>query len=167
MNSLEEFVKMSKDRKGQVQLYDICYRKIYLTCKRFESIDEDAESLFNNGFCKALANLPKHEFHSKEKTLNWMCRVITNNIIDTRRKRKEYFIPKIALTHNTAVRKLEAEYILNAIDKNLSPIQKNIFHLYSIMGYTHKEIGKILNISDGTSKWYLSEARKKLKIILS
>jgi RNA polymerase sigma-70 factor (ECF subfamily) len=30
-------------------------------------------------------------------------------------------------------------------------------------GYTHKEIGQILGISDGTSKWHLSEARRLMQ----
>jgi RNA polymerase sigma-70 factor (ECF subfamily) len=32
-----------------------------------------------------------------------------------------------------------------------------------IEGYTHKEIGTLLGISEGTSKWHLSEARKQLQ----
>ena len=36
-------------------------------------------------------------------------------------------------------------------------------NLYVIDGYTHKEIGNLLDISDGTSKWHLSNARKLLR----
>ena len=41
-----------------------------------------------------------------------------------------------------------------------------VFSLYAIEGYTHKEIGELLSISSGTSKWHLSEARRKLKDLL-
>ena len=41
-----------------------------------------------------------------------------------------------------------------------------VFKKYAIEGYTHKEIGEQLGFSDGTSKWHLFEARKKLKKIL-
>jgi RNA polymerase sigma-70 factor (ECF subfamily) len=34
-------------------------------------------------------------------------------------------------------------------------------------GYSHKEISEELNISEGTSKWHLCEARKTLKKILA
>ncbi|MEM9024087.1 MAG: sigma factor-like helix-turn-helix DNA-binding protein [Bacteroidota bacterium] len=34
-------------------------------------------------------------------------------------------------------------------------------------GYSHKEIGEMLNISDGTSKWHVSFSRKKLKALLA
>jgi RNA polymerase sigma-70 factor, ECF subfamily len=30
-------------------------------------------------------------------------------------------------------------------------------------GYRHEEIGKLLGISGGTSKWHLNEARRLLK----
>ena len=30
-------------------------------------------------------------------------------------------------------------------------------------GYNHRETGQLLNISEGTSKWHLSEARKSLQ----
>jgi len=36
-----------------------------------------------------------------------------------------------------------------------------------IDGYTHKEIGNLLGISDGTSKWHLSEARRLMQLYLS
>jgi RNA polymerase sigma-70 factor (ECF subfamily) len=32
-----------------------------------------------------------------------------------------------------------------------------------VEGYNHREIAKKLNISEGTSKWHLSEARKTLQ----
>ena len=38
-----------------------------------------------------------------------------------------------------------------------------VFNLYVYEGYTHKQIAELLNISDGTSKWHVSEAKKLLK----
>ena len=43
---------------------------------------------------------------------------------------------------------------------------REVFHKYAIEGYTHKDIGKEMQISEGTSKWHLSEARKKLQQLL-
>jgi RNA polymerase sigma-70 factor (ECF subfamily) len=34
-----------------------------------------------------------------------------------------------------------------------------VFNLYAIEGYSHKEISKMINISEGTSKSNLSRAR--------
>ena len=38
-----------------------------------------------------------------------------------------------------------------------------VFNLYIIDGYNHKEIGAMLNLSQGTSKWHLHKAREILK----
>ena len=38
-----------------------------------------------------------------------------------------------------------------------------VFNLYVLDSYSHREISKMLNISEGTSKSNLSRARKKLK----
>ena len=35
--------------------------------------------------------------------------------------------------------------------------------MYVYDGFTHKQIAEILGISDGTSKWHVSEAKKLLK----
>ena len=40
---------------------------------------------------------------------------------------------------------------------------RTVFNLYALEGFKHKEIAEQLNIKIGTSKWYLSEARKQLK----
>ncbi len=47
--------------------------------------------------------------------------------------------------------------------RQLPPATQAVFNLYVIDGYNHKEIGQLLNISVGTSKWHLSEARKSLQ----
>ena len=43
---------------------------------------------------------------------------------------------------------------------------REVFYLYAIEGYTHVEIAQKINISVGTSKWHLSNARKKLKQLI-
>ncbi|MEO7047184.1 MAG: sigma factor-like helix-turn-helix DNA-binding protein [Ferruginibacter sp.] len=47
--------------------------------------------------------------------------------------------------------------------QKLPPATQAVFNLYVMEGYNHIEIGKLLGISDGTSKWHLSEARKKMQ----
>lgn len=48
--------------------------------------------------------------------------------------------------------------ILNLI-QDLSPGYRTVFNLYVVEGYTHKEIGDMLGISEGTSKSQLSRAK--------
>ena len=64
-----------------------------------------------------------------------------------------------------ALLKANVASILQLI-RMLPPATEVVFNLYSIEGYGHKEIGTMLKITDGTSKWHLSEARKKLQQLL-
>jgi len=43
---------------------------------------------------------------------------------------------------------------------------RTIFNLYAVEGYTHKEIGTLLNISEGTSKSQFSRARSQLMLMV-
>ena len=69
-------------------------------------------------------------------------------------------------TYNDALNKLNAEDFLKIIA--LVPKgSRTVFNLFAIEGYSHKEIGVELSISEGTSKWHLSNARKKLMEIIN
>ena len=48
--------------------------------------------------------------------------------------------------------------LLNMVQE-LAPRYRMVFNLYAIEGYTHKEIGELLTISEGTSKSQYSRAR--------
>jgi RNA polymerase sigma-70 factor (ECF subfamily) len=50
-----------------------------------------------------------------------------------------------------------------ALVKELPVTTGHVFNLYVIEGYSHKEIGEMLTMSEGTSKWHLSTARKMLR----
>ena len=52
--------------------------------------------------------------------------------------------------------------IIRLVDE-LNLTTKNVFTLYAIDGYGHKEIGNMLGISEGNSKWHLHKARKILQ----
>ena len=64
-----------------------------------------------------------------------------------------------------AISKMDAEKILDLI-RSLPAATQAVFNLYIVEGYDHKEIAALLNISEGTSRWHLSEARKNLKLQL-
>jgi RNA polymerase sigma-70 factor (ECF subfamily) len=48
---------------------------------------------------------------------------------------------------------------LLAMVQELAPRYRMVFNLYAIEGYTHKEIGELLGITEGTSKSQYSRAR--------
>jgi RNA polymerase sigma-70 factor (ECF subfamily) len=60
-----------------------------------------------------------------------------------------------------ALERMSAQQILYLL-QHLPATTRAVFNLYITEGYNHREIGELLKISEGTSKWHLSEARKYL-----
>ena len=64
--------------------------------------------------------------------------------------------------NNDAESNIGFENIMKLVNE-LPEVSAKVFNLYVIDGYNHKEIGDMLNMSEGTSKWHLSTARKILR----
>jgi len=108
----------------------------------------------------------------------WIRRIMINTIIDDYRKNsKEKSIIQFKdiqndgtenswVEYNAADLKFEAEELLGFIDR-LPTESKKVFVLFAVDGYSHKEIAEMLEISDGTSKWHVSFARKKLRELIA
>lgn len=161
------------DRRSQKVLYEYCYRQFIRLCMRYYSNHEDARHALNNGFLKIVNGLQNVDLDELNFSA-WAKRIITNTLIDEYRKNKNHnqvIIAKETESElaNSAERvenlgSLELNYqeILDLL-KTIPPISAHVFTLYVIDGYNHKEIGDLLEISEGTSKWHLSTARKLLR----
>jgi RNA polymerase sigma factor (sigma-70 family) len=71
----------------------------------------------------------------------------------------------VGVDFNTAESNLGEEDLRNILRK-LPDVTQHVFNLFAIDGYKHREIADYLGISEGTSKWHVSDARKKLKTML-
>ncbi|NUO03364.1 MAG: RNA polymerase sigma factor, partial [Saprospiraceae bacterium] len=67
-----------------------------------------------------------------------------------------------APVQESALNRLYIEDVLKLVEK-LPVATRDVFMLYAIEGLSHAEIAARVNISEGTSKWHLATARKKLK----
>ena len=67
-----------------------------------------------------------------------------------------------SFAHNEVETLHENETVTNLL-KKLPPVSQKAFRLFALEGYSHQEIGELLNISAGTSKWHVSSARETLK----
>jgi RNA polymerase sigma-70 factor (ECF subfamily) len=160
----------SFDRKAQLELYKLSYPILIAVTRRYRKNEEDHLTLVNNSFIKIIQNLDK--FHSVNY-FSWVRRIITNEIIDDYRRNKKYrnlFNQDLIVEYNQ-FSYAEAEFeinqgYLNSIVENLPESTKVVFNLFAIDGFSHKEIGEMLGISEQTSKWHTKIARKKLKELI-
>ena len=160
------------DRRAQEKLYEWAFTKLMPTCMRYHKNEEDARNVLNLGFVKICKNLDKLKEGTPFEA--WVRRIMTNTIIDEFRKNKNYLqlvdqkeTDRELEIHGLSVdngvwSKLEMDSFMGLL-KRLPDVSRKVFNLYVIDGYSHKEIGNMLNISDGTSKWHLSNARKLLR----
>lgn len=163
---------ISNDRIAQENLYKKYYGLLMSVCLRYKKNIQDAELSLNMGFYKIMVNLSKYE--ASVPFEYWIRRIMINQCIDEFRKEQKHnaLIYKDQITdvdlnyasvsYNEANEFFSEEYLEQMI-KRLPPMVGKVFNLFAIDGYSHKEIVDILDIPEGTSKWYLSEARKKLK----
>lgn len=110
-----------------------------------------------------------HTFDSSKGSLQtWIKRIVMNEGLDHLKSRERFSkdmeletIPEPPVS-NTVLENMGADEIMKLIHQ-LPPATHAVFILYAVEGYTHREIAERLNISEGTSKWHLSEARKTLQ----
>ncbi|MCO5268190.1 MAG: RNA polymerase sigma factor [Brumimicrobium sp.] len=160
-------------RKAQEELYKACFSFLMPICRRYHRNNEDARSMYNLAFVKIIDNLPKLNI-DEIPFASWAKRVMTNTLIDEYRKNKRY-TDKVGLHEDERMLEYFSTPIENKAETNfnessvlrlldyLKPATRQVFMLYVIEGYNHKEIGEIMDMSEGTSKWHLSIARKELK----
>ena len=172
MTNEEEHINIIKgckqnDRKAQQALYKAYYKTMVTICLRYTRNEDDAVEVLNNGFLKVFQNIQRYE--SKRASLyTWIRTIVINSCLDFIKKKsraeEHHELNKATEVHVPAevINKMKATELLSLI-RTLPPSTAAVFNLYIIEGYNHKEIGRLLTISEGTSKWHLSEARKQLQ----
>ncbi len=156
-------------RSSQEALYKMFFPKMMSMCLRYTSDEDKAMMILNDGFLKVFKKI--HTFEYRGSFEGWVRRLVFNSISDFFRKENKYL--KLMLfeeaekeTKELVIDKLFYDDLLKLINKLPGNTHK-VFNLYAIEGYNHREISEQLGISEGTSKWHLSEARKKLKQLMN
>jgi RNA polymerase sigma factor (sigma-70 family) len=136
-------------------------------CLRYTKNEQDAVEVLNTGFFKVFKNIQRYE-PAQASLYTWIRTIVINSCLDFIKSKqrleqhKELDEAMDADIPADVVNKIRAEELLLLV-RQLPPATQAVFNLYVIEGYNHKEIGKLLNISEGTSKWHLSEGRKSLQ----
>ena len=155
----------SMESHAQKTLYEKYCSKMYHVCFRYLSDEMEAEDAVTEGFVKVFSKIGTFEYRGKGTLEAWLKRIMINESLMILRKRKynKVDIDSLLNLAGGEYSDLELEYveILNQIHK-LPNGYKTVFNMYVIEGYSHKEIGGKLGISENTSKSQLSKARASL-----
>lgn len=151
-------------------LFQQFYGKMLALCRRYASNEDEAKDFLQEGFIKIFDNLRSYRGESSLQT--WMSRVMINNAITQYNKAKHYSFRSLEDEDSAEIAdETEAVDEMDQIDLDelLAIIQqlpigyRTVLNMYAIEGFSHKQIGEMLNIAEGTSKSQLSKARQLLK----
>lgn len=158
------------DRVAQKCLYERFYGRMMGIAMRYTANEDEAVDILNAAFLKVFSGLDKYE--SQGNLAGWIARVVFNAAIDQVRRNTRYrkmtvfdALPVERPVNSQALDGLQMEDLYRLIQK-LPPASRSVFCLYALDGYKHQEIGTLLGISEGTSKWHLSEARRELQRLI-
>lgn len=158
---------IANNRKAQKQLYDTYAPFLYGVIKRYTYNSGEADEILNDSFYKIFTSL--HAYAFKGSFEGWMRRITVNCITDNFRKyikKEPAYKVDIDTTDmhvdNDVTGKLGYKELLQKVYE-LPDTQRTVFNLFVFEQFSHKEIGDELGITENNSRWYLNDARKRLK----
>ncbi len=161
---------LQNEPSAQRELYNRYSPKMLSVCYRFSQSREDAEDMLQEGFIKIFTQI--HTFQNKGAFEGWVRRIIVHTCINFLKKNKK-FNENIDLDHagylevkeETMPSIMQARQIIECI--RLLPMgYKTVLNLYALEGYSHKEIGDMLDIEESTSRSQFTRAKAMLEMIL-
>jgi RNA polymerase sigma-70 factor (ECF subfamily) len=166
--SQDDLIKgcIRNERRAQELLYKQYCQSLLTICISYIKNDADAKEVLQDGFLKIFQQIQRYD-EKKSGLFTWMRTIMVRTAIDfLRRGMKEPDSTEWKEAHDPSIEaevlsRMTADQIL-ALLHQLPETTRMVFNLFITEGFSHKEIGAFLKISEGTSKWHLSEARKFL-----
>ncbi len=158
---------LANNLKSQEWLYRYCFERLMKVCLRYHSNEIDASSSFNKSMHKVFGKLG--QYRNDGHFLGWVHKIIVNTCLNELRSEirnsaaeiKGVQMEEFTVAPDTYSNMSEKEILLCV--QQLPSTARIVFNLYVMENYNHAEVGKLLNISEGTSKWHLNQARALLK----
>lgn len=150
--------------KAQTQAYQKYAPKFLGICMRYIKNEMEAEDVMIEAFMKIFDKVKQFNFQGSFE--GWMRRLVVNEALMAIRNKKVSEVDLDKAEYETSNLQLDSSIEVNDLLKminNLPTGYRTVFNLYAIEGYSHAEIAKMQNITEGTSKSQLSRARAFLQ----
>ncbi len=158
-------------RYWQEQLHRRYYPVLLPICARYARSVEDAEQLLQDSFLRIFSKI--HSYKNIGSFEGWMKQIVIHICLDFLRTRaakspseseiKEDIldiIPGNAV--QDGLHQLAFKDLLGIVQL-LPDMTRTVFNLFAFEGYSHREIGALMGITEGTSSWHVHHARKRLQ----
>lgn len=153
-------------RATQEALYKRYAPTMFAICLRYAVDRPQAEDIMQEGFVKVFTHIK--QFRREGSFEGWMKRIFVNTAIEWLRKNSvmnqmlDVDVTPLNRAQPDDFHTLSAKDLMGFV-QSLAPGYRTVFNLYAIEGYSHREIGEMLNISEGTSKSQFARARYMLE----
>ncbi|MBP6794340.1 MAG: sigma-70 family RNA polymerase sigma factor [Saprospiraceae bacterium] len=155
---------VANNRVHQEKLYRKYFATLFRMGLRYTSDKELIQEITHDAFIKVFKNIAKYQFTGSFE--GWIKKIMFHCIVDHFRAKKTPRFIELddvrTILEESSAPQWDTEELFDHIN-NLPDTHKSVFYMYAIEGYAHQEIGQKLNMSEGTSKWYLNQARNLLK----
>jgi RNA polymerase sigma-70 factor, ECF subfamily len=143
-------------------------RRAYAVARAISATHEDAEDAVQEGFLHAFRALDR--FAPEQPFAAWLGRIVANAALDLARRRKvrtaESLTEALAAPFRDPGADDELRRRLVAAIDTLTPPQRAVMVMHDVEGFTHAEIGALLDMPEGTARAHLHHARAALRITL-
>ena len=157
-------------RESQKRLYKRFYAYGMSITLRYAESRAEAVEILNDAFMKAFQNIRKYDTERPFKP--WFRQIVVNTAINhfhrcRARLQWESLDERdhIPGKNETITSGISYDEIIRMVQQ-LTPVYRTVFNLYVVEGFKHREIARMLNISEGTSKSNLAKAKRNLRSIL-
>ncbi|MBQ4279523.1 MAG: sigma-70 family RNA polymerase sigma factor [Rikenellaceae bacterium] len=158
------------DPSARRELYERYGSKMLGVCLRYVRDRETAHDLLHDGFITIYTKIG--DYRGEGAFEGWMRRIFVNISLGYLRRQRPMLGAEAAAESRTlsddgisALERLSAEELLGMFGQ-LAEGYRVILNLYAVEGYSHKEIGELLHISENTSRSQYSRARGRLQELL-
>ena len=168
-DELSQIIKgcSSGDRNCQSALYKLYAPAMMTVSLRYAKNRQEAEEILQNGFIQAFKFIAHFKYEGSLQ--GWLRKIIVNCALQKLRSQSNSRQLVSLYTEcynqpdsNDVFEQLTGKELLKIV-QSLPPMYRKVFNLYVFEGMKHREIAEILNISEGTSRSNLSDARAILK----
>ena len=155
---------------AQEELYQRFSPRMLGVCYRFAKNREDAEDMLQEGFIKVFTQL--HQYRNEGALEGWVRRIVVHTCINILKKNKKFadsvdimYANGIYIKEDMIPAIMQAKQVVECI--RLLPLgYRTVLNLYAIEGFSHKEIGDLLEIGESTSRSQYTRAKAMLEDIL-
>ena len=138
-------------------------------CYRFAGNREDAEDMLQEAFIKVFTQI--HTFQHKGAFEGWIRRIVVHTCINVLKRNKKFNESvdleqaMYATSRDNVPSLMQAKQVVECI-RLLPTGYRTVLNLYAIEGFSHREIGDMLDIGESTSRSQYTRAKALLEQVL-